>query len=367
MTRKVDEQVLKGFIDEAKSYLPSIINGIQAYRDQPTDADLLDEAYRYMHTIKGASSMVGFDGLSAIADELEQILAGLVDGKLVFHEEEFDGILEAVELIQTYLDGVADESFDEAPLVDRANSIVQQLHEGAEEGHISEDEDQAPHSAEHLQLLPTKVLKGSAGVNFDFSMPEDLAPELLEVYTIESEDHLRDISRHLEILKNEPENKDVLQDVRRTVHTLKGAAGMVGLIAVSELAHRMEDLLDQVYDGSLNIDPEVLELLFGSTDALEDMSKGDKWNEELKLRLEDLYLEYETLVLPKSETSELISLAEISVDAAKLDLRPVSEPTSGNGKGDSIEEQELSRPYKKDDVMRVPLSRLDDLVRVVSE
>jgi chemosensory pili system protein ChpA (sensor histidine kinase/response regulator) len=367
MTRKVDEQVLQGFIDEAKSYLPSIIDGIQAFRDQPSDADLLDEAYRYMHTIKGASSMVGLDGLSTIADELEQILTDLVDGKLVFHEEEFDGLLEAVELIQTYLDGVADESFDEAPLVDMANSIVQQLHEGAEEGHKSKDEDQTSQPAEDLQVLPTEGLKGSAGVNLDFSMPEDLAPELLEVYTIESEDHLRDISRHLEILKNEPENKDVLQDVRRTVHTLKGAAGVVGLIAVSELAHRMEDLLDQVYDGWLNIDPEVLELLFGSTDALEDMSKGDKWNDELKVRLEDLYLEYETLLLPKSETSELLSLAEISGDAADLDLLPAGEPAGGNGKGDSIEDQELSRPYKKDDVMRVPLSRLDDLVRMVSE
>jgi len=173
-------------------------------------------------------------------------------------------------------------------------------------------------------------------------MPDDISPELLEVYAIESEDHLRNISTQLEILKNEPANKEVLQEIRRTVHTLKGAAGAVGLHPVSELAHRMEDLLDQVYDGLLSIDSAGLELLFGSTDALEDLSTANRWDDELKYRLADLYHEYASLVPLKTESSEVMLPPELAGETYAFEPMAGEDTTAGNGKGGEIDEQELT-------------------------
>ena len=38
--------------------------------------------------------------------------------------------------------------------------------------------------------------------------------------------------------------------MRRSIHTFKGAAGVVGFRSASQLAHRMEDLLEELYEGS---------------------------------------------------------------------------------------------------------------------
>ena len=113
MTRKVDEKVLLGFIEEAKGYLPSILQGIETFRTEPSQTNVLEEAHRHIHTIKGASSMVGLTALSHVAFDLEQIFADIVDGYMVVIDEDFSLFREAILKIELYLDGVLSESFRE--------------------------------------------------------------------------------------------------------------------------------------------------------------------------------------------------------------------------------------------------------------
>ena len=74
MARKVDREILIGFIEEAKSYLPAIAEGIDAFKADAAEMGGLEVAHRHVHTIKGASSMVGLTGLSHIAYQLEESL-----------------------------------------------------------------------------------------------------------------------------------------------------------------------------------------------------------------------------------------------------------------------------------------------------
>ncbi len=122
-----------------------------------------------------------------------------------------------------------------------------------------------------------------------------LDPELLATFRQESEDHLRTINRLLPslleapgspgvpgarthpddvALSRSPGSRDALQDIRRSVHTLKGSAAMIGLPELTRLAHRMEDLLDLLYEAHRPITPETTALLVTATDALEELSAG---------------------------------------------------------------------------------------------
>jgi chemosensory pili system protein ChpA (sensor histidine kinase/response regulator) len=364
MTRNVDEQVLQGFIDEAKSYLPSVRDGIQAFQSNPEALELLEEAYRYMHTIKGASSMVGLNGLSQSADSMEQILDELLAGHLVMSDEGLELLLEAVSVVEKYLDSALSDDFDVQALQVEINSLCigAQEHCQVRSG-ASKEEDQSP------GVLDLQGMSGEIQPEplLDESQLDDISPELMQVFSMEAEDHLRNISMKLEALKDRPEDKEMLQEIRRTVHTLKGAAGAVGFHSVSELAHRMEDLLDQIYDGWLMIDAPVLDLLFDSSDALEDISRGEPLDQTMRTHLKDLYIEYDSLVIPKSETGELEALAEITSEPPVLN-DPSSPTTSGgNGKTQPAEESQTKAAQSRGEVMRVPLSRLDDLVRMVSE
>ena len=60
------------------------------------------------------------------------------------------------------------------------------------------------------------------------SKQPDIAVELLEVFRMEAEDHLRVLTKTLPRAKKEAVAKDDWLEVRRAAHTLKGAAAMVG-------------------------------------------------------------------------------------------------------------------------------------------
>ncbi len=67
---------------------------------------------------------------------------------------------------------------------------------------------------------------------------------------------------------------DVVSEIFREVHSIKGGAGGVGLKALARFAHRMESVLARVRDGSRAITPDLTELLLRATDILREFLDG---------------------------------------------------------------------------------------------
>ncbi|MEJ2607488.1 MAG: Hpt domain-containing protein [Anaerolineales bacterium] len=63
MVKKTDEDVLAGFLDEARGYLPIILERLEAFQADPQQSTAIKEAFRYSHTIKGTASMIELPGL----------------------------------------------------------------------------------------------------------------------------------------------------------------------------------------------------------------------------------------------------------------------------------------------------------------
>ena len=68
--------MLAGFVREAHSYLPQIREGIETFQHDAPQREVLEEALRYTHTIKGASAMVGLPVLSHMAKRRRDIGRG---------------------------------------------------------------------------------------------------------------------------------------------------------------------------------------------------------------------------------------------------------------------------------------------------
>ena len=51
MAPKIDKELLAGFIEEAKGYTSSILEGVQEYRRDQQRLDSLKEAHRLVHII----------------------------------------------------------------------------------------------------------------------------------------------------------------------------------------------------------------------------------------------------------------------------------------------------------------------------
>jgi two-component system, chemotaxis family, sensor kinase CheA len=89
-------------------------------------------------------------------------------------------------------------------------------------------------------------------------------------FTGEAEELLDTLSRDL--VEFESQGRDVrpevINKIFREVHSLKGLAGMLGFGEISELAHSLEDMLDRLRMGKIEITKELIDLLYDAVDSL---------------------------------------------------------------------------------------------------
>src|SRR5580693_3840163 len=76
----------------------------------------------------------------------------------------------------------------------------------------------------------------------------------------------RDLMQLDEKLKAGRLDAELINDVFRAVHTLKGLSGLFGATRMAGLSHELEDLLDDLRLGRIEITPPVLDLLFQSVE-----------------------------------------------------------------------------------------------------
>ena len=90
-----------------------------------------------------------------------------------------------------------------------------------------------------------------------------------ELFLAESREHLSACNQLLLEWERNPAAIEPVGGLFRAVHTIKGMAATMGYGRVADLAHRMENLLDQLRRGAKPPTDETLQLLFRATDALE--------------------------------------------------------------------------------------------------
>ena len=72
---------------------------------------------------------------------------------------------------------------------------------------------------------------------------------LLQDFITETGEHLEDTERNLLRLEQQPEDAGVLNEIFRSIHTIKGSSEYLGLERIAELTHKLENLLDLLRRG----------------------------------------------------------------------------------------------------------------------
>lgn len=384
-----DNPVFFDFIREAKSYLPTIRAGIDAYISGGDNKDKLQESHRYLHTIKGGAAMLGITGLRRITSYPEEAMDEFLEGKLDLTEGYIKAINESLDSIEKFIDGLLNDNLVEEPIITKVTNsfrilkglplieekasaeeiqVVEAIVEETEAVEaISEEVEAVEAVAEELEAMaaedeiPEAVAKrvGRISAEDEASLQatdQSMIPaELLETFALEAEDHMQNISRAMGEFEKTPENKELMEDIRRSVHTIKGSAGVVGLRALSRIAHRMEDMLDLLYEDEMDLDQEKMNLLFASADTIEDMIGGEVNIDTLR----NLYITYSAIL----DTHADAEPEEEAFEEQVIDLSEIP------GVEDEEADEQKSEPERKaaGEVVRVPLERLDEIVRLLSE
>ena len=102
----------------------------------------------------------------------------------------------------------------------------------------------------------------------------ELEDEFRPLFVEEAKGHLERIASGLLALETAPDDQDAIAGILREAHTMKGAAGMVGMMRVSRLAHRLEDLLVELRAGTRRSTPELTDAMLLVVDGLGRLIAG---------------------------------------------------------------------------------------------
>ena len=95
--------------------------------------------------------------------------------------------------------------------------------------------------------------------------------ELTREFLIESQEGLDRMERCLTDLEERPEDQELLAEIFRTVHTIKGTTGFLGFSRLESLAHAGENLLGLLRDGKLFANADVVSGLLALLDILREI------------------------------------------------------------------------------------------------
>ena len=178
-------------------------------------------------------------------------------------------------------------------------------------------------------------------------------PELFADFIAEAKEHLETIEPNLLELEKTPDNLALLNDIFRPMHSLKGASGFLGLNRINQLAHKSENILDELRKGSMVVTSEIMDVILASTDALRQMidnleasnAEGDVEIEHIMAQIDAIMAGESAPVAPEpepaapAEAEPAVPQADQPDQVDQVEAAPAAEPPAQKGeeadKGDA--------------------------------
>ena len=131
-----DQELLDGFLAETTELLEKLDDDLVTLEKSPEDAELMNSIFRSIHTVKGASSFLGFDLLVKVTHKTEDVLNRLRKSELILNPEIMDVILEAVDLVKTLVSDIKAGDIVERELDATIAKLIPYLSESATEATV---------------------------------------------------------------------------------------------------------------------------------------------------------------------------------------------------------------------------------------
>jgi chemosensory pili system protein ChpA (sensor histidine kinase/response regulator) len=239
----LDPELLAGFRAEVHGYLPLIGQGIEEFSRAGDPASLV-EPHRLVHTIKGAASMLGLAELAESARQGEAALESLM----------------------------AATGPTAAGAIPAELRVLLELRSAIERLAPSPGSD-LPRPGLPRPDLPRPGLPRPAPPRDD--VPEAAVAEILRGFRLEAGEYLGASARLLRELARAPGDLTPLAELRRVLHTFKGAAAVVGWERLAGLCHRLEDLAEAALGGPHPLPAAAVDALFAGVEEMEALVLGE--------------------------------------------------------------------------------------------
>lgn len=193
----------------------------------------------------------------------------------------------------------------------------------------------------------------------------------VDIFRQEAAEHVARASQGLLTLENDPSNRQVLTEVTRSIHTIKGGARMVALEELNRLAHKMEDVLTAARDQDLPLTPPLFDLLLETLDGLTQLLESPTAETASSIDLEGLCVSLEQAGSGGSfQTRKRIgSEARTRLAETPAAGEPLPVETAPPIQASSTETTSPVASHRpaEEETLRLAIRKLDDLANNVNE
>jgi two-component system chemotaxis sensor kinase CheA len=320
---------------------------------------VFDRLYRRCHVPYGLATVLGLPKATHVLAVLDFTL-DLARGLQTFENHSLNYV---VSLLVTAVQGVFDDFIStgrsERDLIDVIDECRTYLSEPLKK--TLAPPQSVPEATAVRVAAMEELPESSVTPALEAPVVED-GPEELEVppdklglisdFCEESRDSLAQVGHRLVELEDAADPLALVNDLFRSVHTVKGGARLLKVRKIEALAHRIESLLDQVRKGTRRVSPHLIDLLLDGRKLLEAMVDEVASRGPVRTQIASALA---TLAALESERETAGSAK--SVDAGK---RAPAEPTP-------IRVEGTSRHVPTADNIRIPTEKLDDVLNTASE
>jgi two-component system chemotaxis sensor kinase CheA len=219
---------------------------------------------------------------------------------------------------------------------------------------------------------------------------------IIEEFLIESSELVTKLDSDLVTLEKEPDNLDLLNEIFRSAHTIKGTSGFLGFNDLMSFTHVMEDVLNRLRKGEIKVEPSTMDVLLESVDILKTMLDDIKQGRQNSIDFEPVSAKLRAIekgeVIADKTTESPADHPAIPAKSPKGEKaaqvpeeNPVSdgqdqskteEHAAQTEKQSQLSDEQASLAAKKkeffdkkkiDQTIRVDVNRLDNMMNMVGE
>ncbi len=260
-----NQEAVELFLQEASEHLQYLREYSGLLQEPQTKPEDLEKLYIAAHTLAGTSASYGYPNFSEVAAKMAHIFHYAMNATLTadMHGPLTEFISDAISVLEfdlLQISSIGSETTDDIETFKLRYAFAFPPPPGQAQANDAELS-----SASADDQVPEQVSESSLADRLP--QEAEVPAEVLEFFIPEAEEHLQAVTESLLALEGDPKSEEIHR-LFRSMHTIKGSAAQVGLHRLSVIAHRVEDLIGHLREGTLQPSAEIVDLCLESVDVL---------------------------------------------------------------------------------------------------
>ncbi len=245
-----DPELLEIFRNETDNNLETLENSLNLVEKFRYDKETLQVMDHAVHEIRSAAKMLGFTEIGDLMDSCEELIE-------LINRNEPENWKEIIPVFRKSIQVIRDISKDSQvskQLYDETMASLKKFVEDLQGGPVPREE---------------KTVETGAVTAEDLKQPH--SDVMLQTFLQEGREYIEDMNFVLMKLEKDAANKELIEQLMRTLHTLKGSSSMMFEEKMEQLLHDGEELVERVYEKTGKLSADIFDQIFAVVDEVDYM------------------------------------------------------------------------------------------------